>query len=103
MKKTFKTVIAVILAIIIVGAVIGGWLIYDYRNSYIGKREALNIALADAQVDQRTVKDSDIDFEHTKYFSYYDVEFETVTGGDYDYTVDASTGEILAKDVKGIK
>jgi len=95
MNKTGKTIITVLIALIAIGLAIGGYFIYRHNTSYIGADRALEAALRDAGVAANEVIDRDVEFEKTKYAKWYDVDFETFTT-EYDYKVDAVTGEILS-------
>lgn len=101
MKKTLKTVILIAVVLALIGLAVGGYFIDRHKRSYIGRDEAMRIALLDSGIEKTMLKDTDTDFEHSRYVSFYDLEFETLTGEEYDYTIDAVTGEILCRSVKG--
>lgn len=94
MKKVLKTVVIVLIVLLVIGGAIGGYFIYRHNTLYIGGKEALSIALADAGVSLSALRDKDIDFESSRYGAWYDVDFETA-GMEYEYSLDARTGEIL--------
>lgn len=63
----------------------------------IGKKEAKNIALADAGIssDDISIIRVELDFDHGSF--EYEVEFY-LEGNEYEYTIDGKTGEIISKD-----
>ncbi len=63
-------------------------------NEYIAVKEALDIAYAHAQVAVADVRDKDCEFKVKNGKPVYEVEFE-VGKRDYDYIIDAVTGDIL--------
>ena len=94
MKKAFKTVLIVLVVLLVLGAAIGGYFTYRHNSMYIGKDAALQIALNDAGVSPAAVRDRDVEFEHGHSGAWYDIDFE-VPGMEYEYSLDAVTGEIL--------
>ena len=64
------------------------------QTALLTKEEALNIALTDAQLTQADVRDIDIELDWEGGKTHYDVDFEK-GDLDYDYEIDAQTGEIL--------
>ena len=66
-------------------------------DSYIGEQAAIDIALADAGFSAGDVRELEAELDRDDYRIHYDVEFKN---GDreYDYDVDAVTGEILSVD-----
>lgn len=94
MKKTLKTVLIVLIVLVILGGAIGGYFIWKHTSSYIGRDAALQAALKDAGLNAAAVFDTSVEFDHNKYSAWYDLDFET-HGMDYEYSVDAVTGEIL--------
>ena len=64
----------------------------------ITRNEALKIALEDAGLTQDQIHDLDIDLEKENGVLYFDVDFE-VENKDYDYEIDAESGQILRKEV----
>ena len=99
MKKTIKTVLIVLLALILIAAVVCAVLLINYNNTYIGAKRALEIALEDAGLEAREIIDQEAEFERTRYDAWYEVEFEK-HGMEYDYSIDALTGDILHKSEK---
>ena len=70
------------------------------RNaSIISEEEARSIALTDAQVEAEAVTNIRIKFTVDDGRQVYDVEFY-VTNQEYDYEIDAVTGEITEKDME---
>ena len=94
MNKTLKTVLIIFLALVIIGLAIGGYFIWRHCTTYIGKRAAEDIAVADSGVAVTEIKDVDADFKHNRYSAWYEVDVETFDV-DYEYIIDARTGEIL--------
>ncbi len=62
--------------------------------SFIGAQKAKEIALADAGVDAATALFDDVELDRKKGVIVYDVEFEA-GDAEYDYHIDAVSGEIL--------
>lgn len=94
MNKTLKTILIILLVIVLVGACIGGYFIYRHQTSYISSKDALAIALDASGFDRATVKETDVEFEKNAYSAWYEVDIDTF-GMDYEYIIDASSGEIL--------
>lgn len=99
MKKVLKTVLIAVLLLVILGALITAVLLVNYNNSYIGTKAATEIALADSGLERREIIDLDTEFEKTPYSAWYEVDFET-HGMEYNYSIDAVTGEILHSSAK---
>ena len=64
----------------------------------LSRDEALSIALEDAGLKQEDILDLEIELDREGNSSHYDVDFEK-DDRDYDYEIDAETGEILRKDI----
>lgn len=94
MNKTLKTVLIVIIVLLLIGAAIGGFFIYRHTTTYIGRRAAESIALADSGLGMTEIKEIDSEFEKTPHTAWYDVDIDSF-GADYEYIIDARTGEIL--------
>lgn len=62
----------------------------EVKTSYISKEKALEIAFKHAGVDSSKVRDLEVELEDGK----YDISFEVGTT-DYDYDINAKTGEII--------
>jgi len=62
--------------------------------TYITPEEAKAIALQDAGLKESDVRDLEVDLDRDDGTVHYDVDFEK-SGDDYDYDIDARTGEIL--------
>ena len=93
MNKKAKTILIAVIVIIAVAA-IAVFFVMRSNNSYIGKAAALECAYKDAGVTADEVIEKDADFEKKGGKAWYDVEFETFTT-EYDYTIDARTGDVL--------
>lgn len=89
-----KTRIILIAAIVIIAVAAVAVFFVMRGNSYIGKAEALACAYKDAGVTADEVIEKDAEFEKKGGKAWYDVEFETFTT-EYDYTIDARTGDVL--------
>lgn len=87
MKKAITTVIILCSFLLSACSLFGGKL--------IGKDAALEIALKDAGVEKTAAIDIDIDYESDKYNKWYEVEFDS-GNIEYDYAIQAETGEILS-------
>ncbi len=85
-----KKALTVLLVICLLGAAIGGFLIYRHTSTTIGRNAAAQIALKDAGLERNQVYDLDVDYEH----GYYEVDFESGKG-EFSYRIDARTGDIL--------
>lgn len=94
MKKASKTVLIVLVVLLVLGAAIGGWCIYRHSSMYIGRDAALQLALRDAGVSPAAIREKDVEFERSRNGAWYDIDFE-VPGTEYEYSLDAATGEIL--------
>ena len=92
MEVKMKKALVIVLVLLVLGALIGGFFIYRHAASTIGKKAAVEIALEDAGVDRAKAYDIDADFEH----GWYEVSFDTAQG-EYEYRIDAGTGEILSR------
>ena len=86
-----KKLLTVILVIILLGAAIGGFLIYRHTSTTIGRDAAIEAALADAGLARSGAYDIDVDYEH----GYYEVSFESAAG-EFEYRIDARTGAVLS-------
>lgn len=94
MKKALKTALIILIVLLIIGTAIGGYFIWRHHARYIGADAALGAALDDAGVLAAETFDVDVDFEHKYGRSCYEVQFETAEA-EYDYIIDAGTGEVL--------
>lgn len=69
----------------------------------ISKEAALQIAFTESGYNVADVRDLEVDLDKQKGSYYYEVDFEVTENGteiDYEYDIDAYTGEILNKKVK---
>lgn len=96
MNKTLKTVLIAFTVLILIGLCIGGYFIWRHQTTYIGQNAAEDIAVADSGVNVTEIKDIDADFKHNRYSAWYEVEIDT-HGMEYEYDIDARTGEILSR------
>ena len=62
------------------------------KASYIGKEEALAIALAHSKVDKNQATELKVDFDYDDNKAVYEIDFET-NDAEYEYKIDAKTGE----------
>lgn len=60
--------------------------------------EAIAIALKDAKLKKDQVRDLDVELDRDDGALHYDVDFEK-DGKDYDYKIDATSGDVLHKEV----
>lgn len=65
------------------------------ESKYIGSEKAKEIALAAAKVSEKDARDFEIDLDFENGKMVYEVEFEA-GGREYDYEIDAVSGDILA-------
>ena len=89
-----KTRIILIAAIVIIAVAAVAVFFVMRGNACIGKAAALECAYKDAGVTADEVIEKDAEFEKKGGKAWYDVEFETFTT-EYDYTIDARTGDVL--------
>lgn len=66
----------------------------DLIDEFFVGNDALRIALEDAGLSLEEVKDIGIDFESENNKYYYEISFEN-SSSDFEYKIDARTGEIL--------
>lgn len=90
-----KTVIYILVLALVLGA-LAFVLLSMASDGKIGKQEALAIALSDAGVDVKQLTEKEVDYESELGNKWYEVEFETLNGTEYEYRIDAYSGEILA-------
>lgn len=64
----------------------------------IGKEAALSIALKDAGLTEDQITDLDIDYEKTPSSAWYEIDFD-YQNAEYEYDIDAFSGEILSKNL----
>lgn len=65
-------------------------------NNYIGEEQAKQIALSDAGLNVSTVSELFVEIDDDKNVVIYEVDFK-YDGKEYDYNIDAISGEILSK------
>lgn len=96
--KSNKTIIISI--VVILAIVLGGFVIYSFSNQngngngYITKEEAKRIAFAHVGVQEGNTRNVDVDSDYEQDRMVYQVEFDS-DEFEYDYVIDAKTGEIL--------
>jgi uncharacterized membrane protein YkoI len=95
MNKTVKTIIIIAIVLIIIGACIGGFFIWRHNSMYISEKAAIAAAIADAGLETSDILKTDAEFEKNAYSAWYDVEIHT-RGMEYEYDIDAVTGEVLS-------
>ena len=68
------------------------------RSGGISQDEAKNKALADAGLEEKNVAQLFVQMDMDNGITYYEVDFnDPATNMDYDYTIDAETGEIVER------
>ncbi|MCQ2420166.1 MAG: PepSY domain-containing protein [Clostridia bacterium] len=67
-----------------------------FGGQLIGKDAALEIALKDAGVERTKAFDIDVELERERQNKWYEVEFDAGSL-EYDYRIQAETGEILSQ------
>jgi uncharacterized membrane protein YkoI len=95
MKKAMKTVITLVIVLVLVAAVVVGGVLWYNNSHYIGRDAALSAAAADAGFTVAQVFDTDTDLKLGDGPARYHVEFHA-EGGEYEYVVNAVSGEILS-------
>ena len=65
--------------------------------SKISKEKAKSIALKDAGVNEKDIKDYEIEYDYEKGKYIYEIDFESGKY-DYSYDIDANTGKIINKE-----
>ena len=88
LQKSVLLVLAFALAIAVCGCALGG-------KKMIGKDAAFQAALEDAGLTSEEVRDIDIELDRTLASARYEVDFEAGRT-EYEYRIDAYTGEILS-------
>ena len=64
------------------------------KQKYIGKKAAINAALAHAGLERSAIRDLSCELERENGVMIYEVEFESGSY-DYEYDIDAFTGKVL--------
>lgn len=97
MKKSVAVVCSLALSgVLVSGAVLARGV--SEKKASIGSQSALDIALADAGVRSADARNTKSVFEREGVGYVYDVEFDCGTN-EYDYIIDAKSGEILVRDI----
>ena len=105
-KMTGKSKAGIILLVLLLIAAIGAGSIYGIssfaKKNAIGADAAVNFALVDAGVlpEQARVDRVDFEYEHGRFV--YEIEF-VAEGVDYEYTIQAYTGEVLEKETEPVE
>ena len=88
--KGFEKIVLliVVLSLVLSGCAFGG-------GKKIGKKAALQAALADAGLTAEQVVDIDIEWERDLGSAWYEIDFESGRT-EYEYKVNAYSGEILS-------
>ncbi|MCD7750800.1 MAG: PepSY domain-containing protein, partial [Lachnospiraceae bacterium] len=68
-------------------------------TAYIGEDAAFQIALTDAGVSSSDLKEYEVKLDNDHNRMIYEVEFETTGKLEYEYEIDALTGEIISREV----
>lgn len=97
MKKTAVIICSLVLAFVLAAATVITFATPNEKNS-IGSQKALEIALKDAGVSAESAREAKSVFTKKNRKQVFDVEFE-FGKNDYDYLIDAETGEILSRDI----
>ena len=98
MKKAIIAICAAAAATIITtGAIFSSATVAEKKS--VGSEKALEIALSDAGISRESVIKSSSEFDKEKGRYVFDVDFDC-GGKEYDYTIDAKSGEIIDRDVK---
>ena len=96
-RKNYKLIITFLIVLILSELAVTYYLIERFRETYLDKTEALTVALSDSGLRETDVRDTEIEFRHKDGRAWYEVEFEQTAPPcfDYEYSIDAETGEIL--------
>ena len=70
----------------------------DEASAVLTQNAALGIVLGDAKLTQEEIAELEIELDKNGISSHYDIDFEK-DGQDYDYEVNAQTGEILKREI----
>ncbi len=104
MKKLFSTPlravissICILLILCIIAAIIAFFVL---KNTLIGKDEARDIALEDANISRSDTSRLRTSLEYDDGYFEYDVEFY-VDGIEYEYVIDGEDGGIIKRDIDG--
>ena len=92
-----KKLLTVILVIILLGAAIGGFLIYRHTSTMIGRDAAIDAALGHAGFNADQVSGLRCEKDYDDGREIYDVEFRH-GGYEYNYDIDAHSYRIVEWD-----
>lgn len=97
MKKHHRVSVVLIVLLLIAAAVLSLYM-YAHRDDWLGKKQALRIAVHDAGTSEGLIYDTSTSFGFTEDdIPVFEVIFTDHTA-QYWYLIDAQSGEILAKD-----
>ena len=99
MKKVLRIALVAALILAVLAPAALGYLYWYNSTHYIGRAAAVSAAIADAGYTADQVYDIDTDLEVGRGAARYEVDFRA-SGGEYDYVVNAVTGEILSTGVE---
>ncbi len=68
-------------------------------EKYIGKEEAVRIALKDSGLNKSEIRSLEVELEHKSGHSVYEIEFK-YQGLEYKYKIDALTGKIIEVEIE---
>lgn len=89
-----KKILTVLIVVPVLAALLAGTGIAVFNAKYISHKEAVKIALAESATDGQILREVDCDFEWSPYSAWYEIDID-IHGYEYDYSIDAVTGEIL--------
>lgn len=70
------------------------------KSATISHEKAKTVAFSHAGVDEKDIYDFELDFDRESKTNHYDIEFK-VSGVEYEYEIDAVSGEILKAQKEG--
>lgn len=98
MKKTIMAISSIALAGVIVSGAFAANGAYEKKHA-IGSDAALEIALKDAGINKADAAKTKSVLDRDGIHYVFDVEFDSKTN-EYDYTINAKTGEIIKRDIE---
>ncbi len=99
-KKAVTTGICALAAVAVLGTVSVFALTEAKKSSSIGTDRAESFAFADAGVDPASARVTRTEFDYDHGVFVYEIEFY-VDGVEYDYSIDASTGAVVKREIDG--
>ena len=95
MKKKRRRHILPLILLLIIAALLISWYVYNHEDDWISSKEALHIAVLDADTSEGLVYDVNVTFGMTDdNLPVYEVRFTDYTA-QYRCVIDAQTGEVL--------